>query len=193
MSDPNYWAISLLCSPYYRLQSSNREDKDWYRYAAYAKTRFKPPSLHRLVLVAPPGTHHRPPPPRRRLPPSPTPPRNTHPLPSDRQEQSSSEVTKHPHPPPHPRTPNTSELLAASSTPIDVVGDTLLRQHTLFTITSVPCIIARQKEGLGAIGYARYGMACSQASTPPRAGSGQEEDENGERPRSPRRSKHPYS
>ena len=47
--------------------------------------------------------------------------------------------------------PNTSELLAASSAPMDVVGDTLLRQQSFLTITSAPCIIARRKEGLGDI------------------------------------------
>ena len=43
--------------------------------------------------------------------------------------------------------------------PIDVVGDTLLRQQALLTINNLPSIIARLKDDLGELTQARNGMA----------------------------------
>ena len=53
--------------------------------------------------------------------------------------------------------------------PIDVVGDTLLKQQALLTITSLPSIIARLREDIGVIANARNGMASSKKRTPPKA------------------------
>ena len=43
--------------------------------------------------------------------------------------------------------------------PIDVVGDTLLRQQALLTINNLPSIIARLKDDIGELTQARNGMA----------------------------------
>ena len=43
--------------------------------------------------------------------------------------------------------------------PIDVVGDTLLRQQALLTINNLPSIIARLKDDIGELTQARSGMA----------------------------------
>ena len=43
--------------------------------------------------------------------------------------------------------------------PIDVVGDTLLRQQALMTINNLPSIIARLKDDIGELTQARNGMA----------------------------------
>ena len=43
--------------------------------------------------------------------------------------------------------------------PIDVVGDTLLRQQALLTINNLPSIIARLKDDIGELTPARNGMA----------------------------------
>ena len=43
--------------------------------------------------------------------------------------------------------------------PIDVVGDTLLRQQALMTINNLPSIIARLKDDIGELTQARSGMA----------------------------------
>ena len=43
--------------------------------------------------------------------------------------------------------------------PIDVVGDTLLRQQALLTINNLPSMIARLKDDLGQLTQARSGMA----------------------------------
>ena len=55
--------------------------------------------------------------------------------------------------------------------PIDVVGDTLLRQQALLTINNLPSIIARLKDDLGELAQARNGMAPAKKRTPPKAGS----------------------
>jgi hypothetical protein len=43
--------------------------------------------------------------------------------------------------------------------PIDVVGDTLLRQQALLTIKSLPSMIARLKDDIGELTKARSGIA----------------------------------
>ena len=63
--------------------------------------------------------------------------------------------------------------------PIDVVGDTLLRQQALLTINNLPSIIARLKDDIGELTQARNGMAGiapprkkgTPPSVPPRVGS----------------------
>ena len=55
--------------------------------------------------------------------------------------------------------------------PIDVVGDTLLRQQALLTINNLPTIIARLKDDLSELAQARNGMAPAKKRTPPKAGS----------------------
>ena len=67
---------------------------------------------------------------------------------------------------------------------MDVVGDTLLKQQALLTITSLPSIIARLREDIGVIANARNGMASSKKRTPPKARR-KEEDRT-----APRRRKH---
>ena len=49
--------------------------------------------------------------------------------------------------------------------PIDVVGDTLLRQQALLTINNLPAIIARLKDDIGELTQARNGMT---GNAPPR-------------------------
>ena len=52
--------------------------------------------------------------------------------------------------------------------PIDVVGDTLLRQQALLTINNLPSIIARLKDDIGELTQAKNGMAPSRKKgTPP--------------------------
>ena len=52
--------------------------------------------------------------------------------------------------------------------PIDVVGDTLLRQQALLTINNLPSIIARLKDDIGELTQARNGMAGMAGIAPPR-------------------------
>ena len=52
--------------------------------------------------------------------------------------------------------------------PIDVVGDTLLRQQALLTINNLPSIIARLKDDLGELTQARSGMAGMAGMAPSR-------------------------
>ena len=52
--------------------------------------------------------------------------------------------------------------------PIDVVGDTLLRQQALLTINNLPSIIARLKDDIGELTQARSDMAGMVSIAPPR-------------------------
>jgi phosphate uptake regulator len=52
--------------------------------------------------------------------------------------------------------------------PIDVVGDTLLRQQALLTIKNLPSMIARLKDDIGELTKARSGMAGMAGIAPPR-------------------------
>jgi hypothetical protein len=52
--------------------------------------------------------------------------------------------------------------------PIDVVGDTLLRQQALLTIKNLPSMIARLRDDIGELTQARSGMAGMVGIAPPR-------------------------
>ena len=61
-----------------------------------------------------------------------------------------------------------------------VVGNTLLRQQVLLTISNLPSIIARlREEDLSDIADARNGMASSKKNTPPKVGRKKDEGNAG--------------